>query len=198
MEQLKPPEALNLEGNLAENFKEWIQSFELYLTATVIEEKAEKVQVATFLHVVDPDAQRVCNTFDIVADDGEKIDVLKTKFKAYCEPRKNLTYIQHVFFTRNQGQHESIDSYVTDLKTKAKPCEFEHVSDGLIRDRIVCGIQNEGCRAGPLRIREEELTLIKAIDICRAQEVSSQQLKSLKSTDEHSVHAIKQVGKVKP
>jgi hypothetical protein len=35
----------------SENFKEWIQSFELYLTATGIEEKAEKVQVATFLHV---------------------------------------------------------------------------------------------------------------------------------------------------
>jgi hypothetical protein len=51
MEQLKPPGALNLEGNLAENFTEWIQSFELYLTATGIEEKTEKVQVATFLHV---------------------------------------------------------------------------------------------------------------------------------------------------
>jgi hypothetical protein len=45
MEQLKPPGALNLEGDLAENFKEWIQSFEFYLTATGIEEKAEKVQV---------------------------------------------------------------------------------------------------------------------------------------------------------
>ena len=119
---------------------------------------------------------------------------MKTKFKEYCEPRKNLTCIRHVFFTRNQGQHESIDSYVTDLKTK--PREFEHLSDGLIRDRIVCGIQNEGCRVRLLR--EAELTLIKAIDICRAQEVSSQQLKSLKSTDEHSVHAIKQVRKVKP
>jgi hypothetical protein len=64
---LDPVIALNLEGNLAENFKEWIQSFELYLTATGIEEKAEKVQVATFLHVAGPDAQRVYNTFDIVA-----------------------------------------------------------------------------------------------------------------------------------
>ena len=121
---------------------------------------------------------------------------MKTKFKEYCEPRKNLTYIRHVFFTRIQGQHESIDSYVTDLETKAKPCEFEHLLDGLIRDRIVCGIQNEGCRARLLR--EAELTLTKAIDICLPQEVSSQQLKSLKSTDEHSVHAIKQVRKVKP
>jgi hypothetical protein len=49
--------------------------FEFYLTATGIEEKAEKVQVATFLHVAGPDAQRVYNTFDIVADDREKIKV---------------------------------------------------------------------------------------------------------------------------
>lgn len=115
------------------------------------------------------------NTFDIVADDREKIDVLKTKFKGHCEPRKNCTYIRYVFFTRNQGQHESVASYVTYLKTKAKPCKFEHLSDGLMHDRIVCGIQNEGCRARLLR--EAELTLTKAIDICRAQEVSSQQSK---------------------
>ncbi|CAC5392126.1 unnamed protein product [Mytilus coruscus] len=80
-----------------------------------------------------------------------------------------------------------------DLKNKAKPCEFEHLSDGLIRDRIVCGIQNEGCRARLLR--EADLTLAKAIDTCRAQEMSSQQLKSLKSTEEHSVNAVKQVSK---
>jgi hypothetical protein len=72
-----------LEGNLAENFTEWIQSFEFYLTATGIEEKTEKVQVATFLHVAGSDAQRVYNTFDIVADDREKIDVLKTKFNTF-------------------------------------------------------------------------------------------------------------------
>ncbi|CAG2201421.1 unnamed protein product [Mytilus edulis] len=152
------------------------------------------VPVLSFLtQVAGSEAQRVYNTFDIVADDKEKIDVLKDRFKVYCEPRKNLTYIRHVFFTRNQGPHENIDSYVTDLKNKAKPCEFEHLSDGLIRDRIVCGIQNEGCRARLLR--EADLTLVKAIDTCRAQEIDSQQLKSLKSTEEHSVNAVKQVNK---
>ena len=48
MELLKPPGHLSMEGNLAENWKEWIQGFELYLTATGIGEKAGKVQVATF------------------------------------------------------------------------------------------------------------------------------------------------------
>ena len=101
MEQLKPPGHLSMEGNLAENWKEWIQGFELYLTATGIGEKAEKVQVATFLHVAGIEARRVYNTFEIDEGDIEKIDVLKTKFKEYCEPRKKLTYIRHGFFTRN-------------------------------------------------------------------------------------------------
>ena len=189
MEQLKPPGHLSMEGNLAENWKEWIQGFELYLTATGIGEKAEKVQVATFLHVAGIEARRVYNTFEIDEGDIEKIDVLKTKFKEYCEPRKNLTYIRHVFFTRNQGQDEPIDNYLTDLRNKAQPCEFEHLSDGLIRDRIVCGIKDEVCRARLLR--ESDLTLKKAIDICRAQEMSTKQLKSLKGSEEQAVAAIR-------
>ncbi len=123
-----------------------------------------KVQVATFLHIAGVEARRVYNTF--VIDDGDKdsIDVLQTKFKDYCEPRKNVTYTRHIFFTRNQSPYEPIDSYVTDLKNKAKPCEFGDLMDGLIRDRIVCGISNEPCRARLLR--ETNLTLVKAIDIC--------------------------------
>lgn len=175
MEQLKPPGHLSMEGNLAENWKEWIQGFDIYLTATGIGEKDEKIQVATFLHVAGIEARRVYNTFGISADDADKIDVLKTRFKEYCEPRKNLTYIRHVFFTRNQGPDEPIDNYVTDLKTKAQPCEFGNLSDGLIRDRIVCGIHDEACRARLLR--ESDLTLAKAIDVCRAQEMSTKQLK---------------------
>ena len=30
MEQLKPPQHLSFEGNLAENWKEWLQGFRLY------------------------------------------------------------------------------------------------------------------------------------------------------------------------
>ena len=50
----------------------------------------------------------------------------------------------------------------------------------LIRDRVVCGIMDDKLRARLLR--ESELTLKKAIDICRATEVSLEQAKSLTST----------------
>jgi hypothetical protein len=44
MEQLKPPGALNLEGNLAENFKEWIQSFEQRVAKCCLHGKKIDVQ----------------------------------------------------------------------------------------------------------------------------------------------------------
>ncbi len=64
-----------------------------------------------------------------------------------------------MFFTRAQGTREKIDAYVTDLKHKAKDCEFGDLTDLLIRDRIVCRIKYDNVRARLLR--EADLTLEK-------------------------------------
>lgn len=97
MAQLQPPSNLCLQGNLAENWKIWIQKFDLFLTASGIAEKSEKVQCATFLHVAGEDAIKVCNTFEFHEDERDKIDVLKQKFRNYCEPRKKPSlHMSHV------------------------------------------------------------------------------------------------------
>lgn len=76
-----------------------------------------------------------------------------------------------------QQEGETIDQYVTILRTQAATCEFSDLRDGLIRDRIVCGTHNETLRERLLRIAD--FSLDKAIDICMASEQSKQQLKSL-------------------
>ena len=95
-------------------------------------------------------------------------DVLK-KFEEYCNPRKNLTYERHLFFTRSQGSSKSFDHYITDLKKLAQSCEFSTLQDGLIRDRIVCGLTDNGLLREHL-LRDADLTLEKTITICRASE----------------------------
>lgn len=65
MEQLKPPNSLCFEGNLAENWRAWIQKFDLYLIATGIAEKSEKVKCATFLHVAGDDAIKTAQDISI-------------------------------------------------------------------------------------------------------------------------------------
>ena len=119
---------------------------------------------ATFLHIAGEEARAIFNAFDFAkVGDEHKIDILKDKFKQYCEPRKNLTFIRHQFFTRSQEPTETIDAFATDLKNKAKHCEFGTLIDSLIRDRIVGGITSDQLRARLLR--EAELPLLKNIDI---------------------------------
>ena len=119
--------------------------------------------------------------------DNVKADEIMEKCERYCNPRNNLTFDRHSFFTRNQQEGETIDTYVTELRNKASRCEFADLKDGLIRDRIVCGITNDSVRARLLR--ESDLSLEKCVDICRASEISAFQLKEL--TDEKSVHAVR-------
>ena len=113
--------------------------------------------------------------------DGMKVKPIMAKFEAYCNPRKNVTWERHIFNTRNQLPGESIDHYVTDLRTKAKTCEFGELADSLIRDRIVEGVNDDGLRSRLLS--KNDLSLQKALDICRVGEATSTQMKSLTQSD---------------
>ena len=116
------------------------------MTATGGDKKEENVQCSLLLPVAGEDALKVFNTFNFTWSEKNKFALLVQKFEEYCIPRKNVTYERHLFNTRNQGPTESIDSYVTALKNLAKSCEFGELTDSLIRDQIVCGIQSAEIR----------------------------------------------------
>lgn len=124
MDKLEPPGVLSLTGNVAENWKKFKQRFDVYMTATGASEKGDKQKACIFLHVVGEEAVQVYNTF--VFDDGDeyKLKKILEKFEAYCTPKRNTTYERHKFFTRVQRSDETIDQYVTELRTMAKNSEF--------------------------------------------------------------------------
>lgn len=198
MDKLPPPSTLSLEGNLKENWRRFSQAFEIYLIASGINEKSEKVKTNTLLHLVGQDAVEIYNTFEFEeAGDKSKLKPVLDKFEQYCNPRKNVIFERHVFNTRCQGASETIDSYVTDLRMKARSCEYGDLKDSLIRDRIVCGLKSDAVRSRLLR--DSDLTLEKAIETCRAAESTETQMKIMTegpSTTE-SVNAIQKKNKEK-
>ena len=99
----------------------------------------------------------------------------------YFKPHRNVVYERYVFNSCEQNQGESVDSYayVTRLRKLASSCEFGTLTDELIRDKLVIGI-NDGGTKGKL-LREKSLTLDKAVDIARSNEITSKQLESMKS-----------------
>ena len=66
---------------------------------------------------------------------------------------------------------------MNELRKLASKCEYGTLSDELIRDRIAIGISDSSMRARLLR--ESDLTLNRAIDMCRASEQATCQLREL-------------------
>ncbi|KAB0799250.1 hypothetical protein PPYR_07130 [Photinus pyralis] len=187
MESLfKPPDALNIQGNLADNWKKFEQRFDLFMTATDLDSKDQKKQIAVFLSLVGEDGLDIYNSFTLTAAEKESLKEIKKKFADHCAPQKNVIYERFVFNSLVQKEGQTFDSFVTDLKIAVKTTEYADPLD-MVRDRIVMGIFDKATQERLLR--EKDLTLEKAVNFCRAIEVSKFQAKALQT--EASVSAIK-------
>jgi hypothetical protein len=126
---------------------------------------------------------------------ARKLSVVVKKFKEYCTPRKNVVFERFQFWKITQTPGESIDSFVTSLRLRAKSCEFGDQEESLIRDRIVIGCSDT--RLQERLLRETELSLQKTLNICRAAEATKEQVKQLQtggsaasSTSATAVHVV--------
>ena len=176
MENLKAIGPLSLEGNVSENWRRWIQRWELYVKASGADKKPEATQCAIFLHTIGQDAIDVYNTFAFTEADTDKINPIIRKFEEHCAWKKNLTYERYKFNTCVQDGRP-FDAFLVDLVNKSKTCEFGELRDSLIKDRIVCGIDDSDLRERLLR--DTKLTKDKAVEFVRAAETSKTHAKSL-------------------
>ena len=72
---------------------------------------------------------------------------------------------------------------LTDLKVLAQTCNLGELLDSLLRDRIVCGINDAVLRER--LFRETDLTLDKCLAICRAAALSKENLKCVEKSHSH-------------
>ncbi|XP_064472561.1 uncharacterized protein LOC135387106 isoform X2 [Ornithodoros turicata] len=112
MDGLRPPDALVLSGNVAENWRKFQQRLEFYLEATEVEGKArsDKKKIATLLHVAGPEAVEVFNTFTLTSGERESYTTVLQRFEDYCTTKCNETYERYVFRCRMQGEDDETDS----------------------------------------------------------------------------------------
>ena len=110
----------------------------------------------------------------MTAADRTNPTAILTRLTEYFEPKQNTIYQRYLFNTCSQGQGERFDSYLNKLRTSIKSCEYGALEDELLRDRIVLGTNNKNLQSRFLS--ESSLTLDKAIDTCRSNELAEQQL----------------------
>ncbi|KAB0790508.1 hypothetical protein PPYR_15094 [Photinus pyralis] len=188
MELYKIPNNLSLQGNLAENWRKFKQSFKIFMKATGKDAKDGETKVAIFLNIIGEEAVEVFNTMFISDDDRKDIDKVIEAFEGYCLPKTNVVYERFVFHKRNQCEGESFEQFLTDLTKLASTCDFKTLNEEMIRDRVVLGVQDLNLQEKLLRT--EGLTLQKTVEICKAFEITKEQMKQIKDPQLRSVNKI--------
>ena len=183
---IPPPRPLVMNDNLATNWKQWRKTWQRYEIATGLCKQAGLIRVATFLTIIGEEANKVYDIFTWANSQDEQClaDVL-SQFDIYCEPRTQVIYERFRFNNRNQRAGESIPAYITELRTIAMNCAHEGITpDEILRDRLVLGLKDDGMRERLLRVND--LTLGKALDICKAAEQTSVQIHEMQVSSRDS------------
>ena len=172
------PQKLDFRGNIVTNWKRFKRMWTNYEIATGLDKKLGKTRTATLLTCIGADALEIFDPF-VFANEGEANDVdnVIAKFENFCIGKTNETYERYCFNKRDQEQGENIDTYVAALRTLVKTCNYGTLEESLVRDRIVIGIRENATRKKLLQ--DAKLTLNSCVEICRANEKTSIQMKDI-------------------
>ena len=176
MDKLEPPASLIFDGNIAEQWKIWRQELELYLTATESDGKGDKVKTSILFTCIGKKGREIYNTFTD-EDDKYRLDVVLEKFQEYCNPRANITFLRHQFFTCKQRDGQAFDDFITELKKRSAEWEFGSLRDSLKKDIAICGLIDNRLRE--CLLRDPKLILEKAIEYGQASQETKRHLSEM-------------------
>ena len=84
-----------------------------------------------------------------------------------------------------------MNEYVNKLRGLSETCEFGILRDSLIKDRILLGTKNKQVRVTLLN--QKELTLDKALSVCRSSQLTEQHLLKIYDNSTSNVNSLQNV-----
>ena len=103
---------------------------------------------------------------------------LSEAMKNHYAPTPSEIVQRFRFNSRFRRPGESVSMFVAELRAVAEFCNFGDTLNLMIRDRLVCGINDENTQR--LLLAEKELTYDKALEIARSQEAATQNVLTLR------------------
>ena len=106
----------------------------------------------------------------------------------HLNPKPSIIVQRFIFHSRGRRESESVASYVTELRRLSEHCGFGETLQDMLRDRLVCGINDAGIQRRLLS--ESELTYKKAFDMALGVESAERNAKDLQSQKGEAIHMI--------
>ena len=146
-----------------------------------LEKKLEEAKCNCFMLWIGEKGREIFSIWDVSVEDRKCVQTYYNGFEAYCKPKTNTVYNRFFFKSRTQGDSETFDQFVTEVKLLVKDCQYPlDIQDELIRDHIEFGLQSTTIRE-KLICEGSDLTLQKCLDTARMYELSAQQTKTKES-----------------
>ena len=147
----------------------WQQKWNDYSLLTKLSEQSKEYQCALLRYTFTDETRNVYESFNLSTEDAKDPKKILEALETFSRGVVNETLERHLFNSRKQDDGEKFDDFLTDLKILSKNCNFcDDCYPGLLRDRIVGGIQDDKIRQSLLA--DNKLTLEKAEHLCRAGE----------------------------
>ncbi|KAK3924201.1 hypothetical protein KUF71_002472 [Frankliniella fusca] len=178
---VKAPPPVNLKtGNIQKSWDLFKQKFGFYLIAIGKTKASTEVKCALLMGVAGDDALEVYNAFAdklityktneqneqvIDTDYSNNYDKVVEQFDLYAAEKKCVTGCRELFNARSQRKGESFQTWLTDIQTLVKDCEYAQISDSMLKDRIIWGTYDKKLREA-IRAKAR-LPLDDIIEICK-------------------------------
>ena len=151
---------------LAHRWDRWLKEFRLYLSAAGVKENEQKR--ALLLHLAGSQIRDIFFTkSDTEQGDEKDFDKAVACLNAHFKAKKNVPLSRQKFYTSCPKANESIDCFITRLKTIVKDCEFDGTeADNQVRDRVLLYVKDRVLKSK--LYREDDLTLAKLVEVVRS------------------------------
>ena len=167
-------------GEFVEGREEWSQYAERlghFMSANGIIEAERKRDV--FLSVIGPKEYRLLASLIAPTKPGEKVYAELVKVLTdHHNPAPSEIVQRYKFHTRGREPGETVATYVSELRSLAQACNFGNSLEDMIRDRLVCGVNDDAIQRRLLA--EPQLDCKKALEIAIGVETASKNLRELR------------------
>ena len=159
--------------SLAERWKKWRRSFNLYVNSKGYKDDQQKK--CLLLHSAGLEVQDLY--YSLVAEDSDK-NSFEEALKLLNEnllPQCNIPFERHLFRQMTQSEQETVSEFICRLRHQASNCDFGAAVDDHIRDQII-----EKCNSRVLRaklLEKADLKLSDLISTAKAFEAVGEQLR---------------------
>jgi hypothetical protein len=189
----KAGDHLKTNACMAEQWTTWKDEFMLYITLAM-GDKSDSQKIGLLQYLIGKEGRAIMNTFKLNAENPDTYTLAKVvkRFDENVVAKRNVTVERYKLFTRNQGEAESLDNYITELKKLGGTCELGELEESLVRTMLIIGVQNSSLRE---RMLNTEQTLEESIQMCRANEMTRANKQAIEGKEQQEpVHAVKQRG----